>query len=316
MINAFVATTEPALIVAVSLGRSEVLNEWWGEVRTSAALLLVMTAMSAAAVLLLFRQIDGRHRAQEQAAAAETARRITETRAALAEELQRKNQELETFAYSVSHDLRAPLRGVDGFSQILVEDHADELDDAARGHLTRIRAAAQRMGEMIDALLELSRIGRTEVRRQTVALSDIARSVGDELSSREPHRRIALTIDDQLSAFADSRLIRIVLENLIGNAWKFTAKTAEPRIEIGAVNRGSRLVYFVRDNGAGFDMAHADQLFLPFRRLHTNRDFPGHGIGLATVRRIVELHGGRVEAESTTGGGATFYFWLDSENIS
>jgi signal transduction histidine kinase len=316
MISAFVATAEPALIVAVSFGQQEVLSEWRGEVGTSAALLLLMLLMSTAALMLLFRQIDARHRAQEQAAAAETARRVTETRAALAEELAHKNQELETFAYSVSHDLRGPLRGVDGFSQILVEDHADSLDDAARGYLTRIRAAAKRMGEMIDALLELSRIGRAQVRRQTVGLSEMARSVGDELLGREPGRHVAMTIDDHLSASADGRLIRIVLENLIGNAWKFTAQTAEARIEVGAVRRGSRLMYFVRDNGAGFDMAHADQLFLPFRRLHTDLDFPGTGIGLATVRRIVELHGGCVEAESTPGRGATFYFSVDSENVA
>ena len=231
-------------------------------------------------------------------------RRVAERTA----QLQEANKELESFSYSVSHDLRAPLRAIDGFSKALLDGCADILDAKARGYLERVRAAAQRMGELIDDLLELSRMGRAELRRGRTNLSDIARTVAADLRKGDPGRQVEMDIQDGLTAHADGRLMRVVLENLIGNSWKFTGKVAPARIEVGSEQRGEGPVHFVRDNGAGFDMTYAEKLFRPFQRLHGTTDFPGTGIGLATVHRIVDRHGGRVWAEGTVGGGATFYF--------
>jgi len=310
MISAFDAEEEPALVVAVSLGQPEVLDEWRREVLISIAILAVTALMSATVVALLFREVDARSLAQQHAAAAETARQVAETRARFADELEQKNAELETFAYSVSHDLRSPLRGIDGFSKMLLDDYSTILDETARGYLDRVRAAAQRMGEMIDGLLALSRVSRSQVMCQPVNLSAIARGIADDLVTREPNRNVQFAIQDGLVVDADGKLMRIVLENLLGNAWKFTSKTPAANIEFGADHRQSELVYFVRDNGAGFDLAHRANLFRPFQRLHTERDFAGTGIGLATVGRAIERHGGRVDAESLTGHGATFFFTI------
>ncbi|MBI4469344.1 MAG: response regulator [Acidobacteria bacterium] len=249
-------------------------------------------------------------RRAREAAEARAAREFAETRAALVEELERKNNELEAFSYSVSHDLRAPLRSIDGFSQALLEDYATLLDQKGKDYLRRVRAAAQRMGELIDDLLQLSRVGRAELNRDRVSLSDLARAVAMELRKMEPDRHVELRIEDGLVAQADSQLIRVALDNLLGNAWKFTAKVAEPRVEFAAEPRDGGTVYFVRDNGAGFDMNYAEKLFRPFQRLHGEAEFPGTGIGLATVQRIVDRHGGRIWAEGTIGCGATFYFTL------
>jgi light-regulated signal transduction histidine kinase (bacteriophytochrome) len=249
-------------------------------------------------------------RKELEAAEARAARVLAETRAALVAELERKNKELEAFSYSVSHDLRAPLRSIDGFSQALLEDYADRLDETGQGHLRRVRAAAQRMGELIDDLLQLSRVSRAELTREPVSLSALARTIADELRRKEPARRVSFTIPDALVAEADSRLMRVVLDNLLGNAWKFASKTAEARIELGAAERDGEIVYRVEDNGAGFDMAHAHKLFSPFQRLHSEAAFPGTGIGLATVYRIVDRHGGRVWAEGAVGRGARIFFTL------
>jgi signal transduction histidine kinase/HAMP domain-containing protein len=216
------------------------------------------------------------------------------------------NRELEAFSYSVSHDLRSPLRAIDGFSQALLERYQAQGAD----YLRRVRAAAQRMGELIDAMLQLSQVNRKPLTRQRIDLSEIARTLVDEVARRAPERAVAFEISDGLVVDADGRMMQALLDNLIGNAWKFTARTAAARIEIGAVPGDGPAVYFVRDNGAGFDMAHATKLFAPFQRLHSEAEFTGTGIGLATVRRIVDRHGGRVWAEGAVGRGATIYFTL------
>jgi len=208
----------------------------------------------------------------------------------------------------VSHDLRAPLRGIDGFSQALLEDYDGKLDDDGRDYLRRIRAASQRMAELIDDLLDLSRVTRREMRRERVDLSELARTVAGQLARTEPGRTVEWCIEDGVSARADGALLRLVLENLIGNAWKFTSKQSSARIEFGAVPHEGGIAYVVRDNGVGFDMAHAGKMFGAFQRLHAMHDFPGTGIGLAIVQRVVHRHGGRIWAEAAPGAGATFYF--------
>jgi len=249
------------------------------------------------------------HREVEQAEA-RISREVAEARAELIGELERKNRELESFAYSVSHDLRAPLRAIDGFSQALLEDCADQLDDRGREHLGRVRAAARRMGELIEDILELSRVGRAELVRRAVDLSEMANQVVGELRRREPEREVEVSIQERLFVLADHRLMRIVLENLIGNAWKFTAGAATARIELACARGEGGLVYTVRDNGAGFDPAGAAKLFRPFSRLHADSEFAGTGIGLATVHRIIDRHGGRVWGEGEVGQGAAFHFTL------
>ena len=231
-------------------------------------------------------------------------------------ELVTANKELEAFSYSVSHDLRGPLRGIDGFSQLLLSEYRDKLDDNGQKYLGRIRASAQHMGELIDDLLLLAQVSRSELRREQVNISDIARAAVAELRSSEPGRSVSCEIQDRLTGEADRRLMRVMLDNLLGNAWKFTSKTQEPRIEVGAERREGILAYFVRDNGAGFDMAYAEKLFHPFQRLHRDSEFTGTGIGLATVHRIVARHGGRVWPQSRVDGGATFFFTLTSPSNS
>jgi light-regulated signal transduction histidine kinase (bacteriophytochrome) len=223
------------------------------------------------------------------------------------------NEELEAFSYSVSHDLRTPLRRIDGFSQALLEDYSDVLDDQGKDYLQRLRNGAQRMTELIDDMLRLSRVTRSELVRSEVDLSAMSRAVAAELVASGAERRGDFVIADGLVVHGDERLIRQAIENLLGNAWKFTSKVARPRIEVGIVSDGAEPVFFVRDNGAGFDMARADKLFGAFQRLHGVDEFPGTGIGLAIVRRIFHRHGGRVWADSKVGEGATFYFTLPDE---
>ena len=227
--------------------------------------------------------------------------------------LQVSNRELETFSYSVSHDLRAPLRGIDGFSQALEEDCGERLDEVGRQHLKRIRAAASRMGQLIDALLQLSRVSCTELRMSAVDLSALARSVVGDLRERDPQRKVECAIAEGAKARGDPTLLRAVLENLLGNAWKFTAKREDARIEFGVETSAGWPVYCVRDNGAGFDMKDASKLFGPFQRLHEANEFPGTGIGLATVQRIVRRHSGQVWAESAVGRGTAIHFTLGGE---
>jgi PAS domain S-box-containing protein len=233
--------------------------------------------------------------------------------AARTADLVASNKELEAFAYSVSHDLRAPLRAIDGFSQAVLEDYGDKLDLEARSHLQRVRAASQRMAELIDGMLSLSRITRSQMRRTAVDLSALAQAAALDLQKTAPARRVEFVIAPRLVVKADADLLRVVLENLLGNAWKFTSKRLQARIEVGAMQRDGETVYFVRDDGAGFDMAYARNLFGAFQRLHTAVEFEGTGIGLATVQRIIHRHGGQVWAEGEVDKGAAFYFTLPTE---
>jgi light-regulated signal transduction histidine kinase (bacteriophytochrome) len=237
-------------------------------------------------------------------------RRVAERTA----QLEEANKELESFSYSVSHDLRAPLRSIDGFSQALLEDCADKLDPTGLDHLKRVRAAAQRMAELIDDLLHLSRVGRAELRRGQVNLSEIAQGVAGELQRQQPDRLVEVVIEEGLVADVDSRLMRVVLENLFGNAWKFTAKVAAPRVTFGRAATEHGQAFFVGDNGAGFDMTYVDKLFRPFQRLHLASEYSGTGIGLATTHRIIDRHGGHVWAEGEPGRGATIYFTVPSSD--
>lgn len=221
------------------------------------------------------------------------------------------NRELEAFSYSVAHDLRAPLRSIDGFSQALLEDCVDRLDADGKRYLQNVRESSQQMGNLIDDLLNLSRVTRSELRREQLDLSGLAHAVLAKLRDAQPDRRVDISIQEGLAANADPRLLDIVLTNLLSNAWKFTRKRAPARIEFAAKADGQAPVYFIRDNGAGFDEAYAGKLFGVFQRLHTAHEFEGTGIGLATVQRIVRRHGGRIWAEGKVDVGATFYFTLE-----
>jgi PAS domain S-box-containing protein len=220
------------------------------------------------------------------------------------------NQELESFSYSVAHDLRSPLRSIDGFSQALLEDYAQLLDADGKQYLSFIRESAQHMAQLIDDLLGLSRVTRAEWHCERIDLSVLARAANTRLQRSQPERRVEVVVQDGLVADGDPRLIAVVLDNLFGNAWKFTAKREHARIEFGASSKDGKPVYFVRDNGAGFDMAFANKLFRVFQRLHTASEFEGTGVGLATVQRVVNRHGGRVWAQAQVDRGATFYFTL------
>ena len=223
------------------------------------------------------------------------------------------NRELESFSYSVAHDLRAPLRAISGFSEILLGDQRDRLDARGQDYLRRMAAAAERMGNLIDALLGLSRVTRTEPLQQRVDLSKVAGSVIDNLRATQPERSVEVVIHEGLVVVGDPQLLRSALENLLGNAWKFTGKREGARVELGLTEKDGERAYFVSDNGAGFEMAYASKLFAPFQRLHSPSAFPGTGIGLATVQRIIHRHGGRIWAESETGKGATFFFTLPND---
>lgn len=225
-------------------------------------------------------------------------------------ELQAANKELEAFSYSVSHDLRAPLRAIDGFSNTLLEDYKDSLDERGQDYLQRVRNAAQRMGQLIDDILGLSRATRAEMRPQQIDMSDMAGSILDELHKSDPDRKVEVSVEPGLIVTADAHLLNIALQNLIGNAWKFTAKKDVAHIEIGGFEHNAERVYYIRDNGAGFNPDYADKLFSPFQRLHTESEFPGTGIGLALAQRIIRRHGGRIWAEGAVDQGATFYFTI------
>jgi PAS domain S-box-containing protein len=227
-----------------------------------------------------------------------------------ATQLEAANRELEAFCYSVSHDLRAPLRGIDGFSMALLEDYGDTLKPEARDYLQRVRAGTQRMAQLIDDLLNLSRITRTELRRSPVDLSAVARAAATDLKQAQPERTVEFTIADGLHVDGDPRLLRVVFDNLFGNAWKFTAKRPDAKIEFGAAGQNGRRHFFVRDNGAGFDMTYVHKLFGAFQRLHAASEYSGTGVGLATVQRIIHRHGGTVSAQGEVDNGATFSFTL------
>jgi PAS domain S-box-containing protein len=259
----------------------------------------------------VFRGRDGRLRGYIGVAKDITARKRAEE-ALLSAKLaaEASNRELETFSYSVAHDLRAPLRAVDGFSQLLLADYSAKLDEAGKDYLKRVRAGSKRMGQLIDDLLNLSRITRTVMRPESVDMSALAASIVDDLAKSEPGRRVEFVIAPNVRAWGDASLLRVTLVNLLGNSWKYTSKHPSARIEFGTTTRDGNTVYFVRDDGAGFDMALSKRLFEPFTRLHAASEFEGTGIGLATVQRIVSRHAGRLWAESAVERGAAFYFTL------
>ena len=254
--------------------------------------------------IVMFEDITKRKEAEQEVLRANAALLRANQQLAVA------NKEIEAFAYSVSHDLRQPLRGIDGFSRILVDRYAGSLDPTARGYLGRVRAAAQRMGSLIDDMLRLSRITRAGMKLQDVDLAGVAREVAEQIQATEPDRAVVWEIPSALPARADRRLVEVLLRNLLENAWKYTGRRDRARIEVGLLPGNDGPVYFVRDDGAGFDMRYADKLFGAFQRLHGVEDFPGSGVGLATVQRIVHRHGGRIWAEAEVEKGATFFFTL------
>jgi PAS domain S-box-containing protein len=237
-----------------------------------------------------------------------TSRELLDRRSA---ELEIANKELEAFAYSVSHDLRAPLRTMDGFSLALLEDYSDTLNITAKDYLMRIRAASQHMAQLIDDMLKFSHITRVEMNHDTVNLSSLAMNIMKELQKSQPDRQVKLKIADELIVEGDTNLLRVLLYNLLGNAWKYTGRHPSAEIEVGSMLENDRTVYFVKDDGAGFNMAYADKLFSPFSRLHTIDEFPGTGIGLATSQRIVIRHGGAIWVKGIVEKGATVYFTLN-----
>jgi light-regulated signal transduction histidine kinase (bacteriophytochrome) len=236
-------------------------------------------------------------------------KRVAERTAAL----EASNKELEAFSYSVSHDLRAPLRGIDGFAAFLQIDYADKLDAQGKSHVQRVRAATRRMGQLIDHLLKLSRTARSEIKPSRINLSELAQTIAKDLQRTGIGRSATFAIAPDMIVDADPVLLQVALENLMGNAWKFTGKRAVAWIEVGSTTtKEGGIAYFVRDNGAGFDMRYADKLFVAFQRLHAITDFDGTGVGLANVQRIVRRHGGKVWAEAALDQGATFYFTLSA----
>jgi signal transduction histidine kinase len=251
-----------------------------------------------------------RRQAKLLAESEQASRELAETRAELVRDLEHKNRELESFSYAVSHDLRAPLRRIDSFSRAVLESQGDRLDEAGQRFLGRVREASQHMSQLIDDVLYLSRVTRADLREQEVDLSAVTDLILGRLQESEPQRTLDAKVRPGVIVTGDGQLLRIAMENLLGNAWKFTSKEPESRIEFGLTQTGGEPTYFVRDNGAGFDMTYADRLFGPFQRLHQVGDFPGNGIGLATVQRIIHRHGGRVWAEGLVGQGATFYFTM------
>jgi signal transduction histidine kinase len=251
-----------------------------------------------------------RRQTQLLAESEQAARELAETRAELVRDLEHKNRELESFSYAVSHDLRAPLRRIDSFSRAILESQAGKLDESGQRYLDRVREASQQMSQLIDDVLHLSRVTRADLREQDVDLSSLALSILTRLQESEPARKVEVKIRPGVIVTGDGQLLRIALENLFENAWKFSSKQPQTRIEFGVTQASGEPTYFVRDNGAGFDMTYADRLFGPFQRLHAQGEFPGSGIGLATVQRIIHRHGGRVWAEGLVGQGATFQFTL------
>jgi len=246
------------------------------------------------------RDISPRKRAEKELASAKEAAETA-------------SREFEAFSYSVAHDLRSPLRGIDGFSQALLEDYSEKLDAEGRRYLEKVRESAQRMAHLIESLLMLARITQTDLKRGRVDLSGMARATAARLQSSQPQRDVEFIVADGLTSSGDSRLLEIVLDNLLGNAWKFTGKRDKARIEFGCARDSGQPVFFVRDNGAGFDKSYASKLFGVFQRLHAQNEFEGTGIGLATVQRIIRRHGGRIWAQGEVDGGATFYFTLEQE---
>lgn len=228
----------------------------------------------------------------------------------LSHQLEEVNKDLEALNYSISHDLRAPLRSIEGFSQVLLEDYEAVLDSTGQDYLRRVVSGARRMTDMIDGLLQLSRLGRSEMHSEQVDLTRMAQAVVARLRAMDPQRQVECDIQEEVWGNGDRDLLRVVVDNLFSNAWKFTSRRRQARIEFGMALDGGRPVYFVRDDGVGFDMAYAGKIFAPFQRLHQPSEFPGQGIGLALVQRAIHRHGGRLWAEAAVEQGATFRFTL------
>jgi ligand-binding sensor domain-containing protein/signal transduction histidine kinase len=275
-----------------------ILPPWWRTWWFRGAMILLVLSLAYSVFLFRVRSIKN-HNLKLESEVTERTR-----------QLQVANNELEAFAYSVSHDLRAPLRSIDGFSQVLLEEYQEKIDGQGRDYLNRVRLASQRMAQLIDDMLTLSRISRSEMNIQQVDLSKIAHEIAGELCETQPEREVEFIIQEGIKVRGDGHLLRIVLENLMRNAWKFTSKHPSARIEFGLQLKNGIPVYFVRDDGAGFDMNYAQKLFGAFQRLHTATEFPGTGVGLATVQRVIHRHGGKVWAEGEVGKGATFYFTI------
>ncbi|WP_211218625.1 ATP-binding protein [Thermithiobacillus tepidarius DSM 3134] len=293
------------LTAFVSLPRTVIWQAWLKRIQIPLALLLFLLIGTYSIWRFAFR-VQRQLERERRRARAQLEQRVAERTAAL----MAANRELEAFSYSVSHDLRAPLRAIDGFSLVLLEDYGEALDPAGREYLARVRRASQRMAELIDAMLNLARLSRGELQREPLDLSAFAREIAERLRQTQATRQVEFVLAEGVLAEGDAQLIRAVLENLLTNAWKFTSKQADARIEFGVREEAEERIYFVRDNGVGFDMAYADKLFGAFQRLHSPGEFEGHGIGLATVARIIARHGGRIWAEGVVGQGAAFYFTL------
>jgi light-regulated signal transduction histidine kinase (bacteriophytochrome) len=277
-------------------------------------LVIILFVSALAAVLgagLLWHQRDARWFRSQQARDRRLTDELEQRVKDRTSQLEASNRELEAFCYSVSHDLRAPLRGIDGWSLALLEGCHDKLDEKGRQHLQRVRAETHRMGRLIDDLLLLSRVARGPIQQGPVDLTAIAQSVAARLQEAEPERRVEFTAQPGLTAQGDTRLLDIVLSNLLGNAWKFSGARPLARVEFGRTDVDGRPAFFVRDNGVGFDMIYAQKLFGAFQRMHKASEFPGTGIGLATVQRVIQRHGGRVWAEARVDRGATFYFTIE-----
>ena len=297
-----------AVIAPVILGslRLEAQRRGVLDLEYGVALNVLVTIVGIAVAVLWAAEQVNRGEASLRALAAELEDRVAQRTM----ELKVANRELESFAYSVSHDLRTPLRALDGFSQAVIEDYADRLDDTGRDYLQRIRRGSQRMGDLIDALLDLSRVSRGELQQERVDLSAMAAEIAASLRERAPERKVSIAIEPGLVAQGDPRLLRALLQNLLANAWKFTGRSRDARIEFARHADNGRSCFFVRDNGAGFDMTFASKLFGAFQRLHDAKEFEGTGVGLATAQRIVHRHGGEIWAEGAPQKGASFYFTL------
>jgi len=306
-----------------------VINLWSLHLTLSAgalgiAVMFVLAVLLLVAVLLTMRARWRRMRAEianrELSTAIEDITKLEQAEQALQlqrtelaqsnAELTAANKELESFSYSASHDLRAPLRSIDGFSQALLEDYSDKLDSTAQDHLQRVRRAAQRMSVLIDEMLNLSRVTRSMMRRESLDLSAMAQTIVEEIRAADPSRQVEFAIEEGLTATGDFQLLSAAMENLFRNSWKYTSRHARARIEFGKSQQNGKHSFFVRDDGAGFDPRYADRLFGAFQRLHSTTEFPGTGIGLATVQRIIHRHGGEIWAEGAVEKGATFYFTL------
>ncbi|HEX4605523.1 MAG TPA: ATP-binding protein [Candidatus Angelobacter sp.] len=276
----------------------------WKPVYWVSAYVKIITAVASALTAVALPPLVPRIR--ELAKSAARSREIQD-------ELAASNRELEAFSYSVSHDLRAPLRAIDGFSQAVLEDSAGKLDEQSKADLQRARAAAKRMGALIDDLLKLSQTARSDMSRERVDLSRMAQEIATQLKATGPERNTCFTIAPGLVVVGDRGLLQVALENLLSNAWKFTGKTVHATIELGMEQQNGHKTFFVRDNGAGFDMQYASKLFGAFQRMHDSNSFPGTGVGLATVQRIIRRHGGRIWAKAAIDQGATFYFELNRQ---